>query len=101
MATKLNLDRLNEVKLRDCWDDEAGDFTPWLSNPENLALLGETVGMDLELFGTEQRVGSFSADILCKNTVTDEWVLIENQLESTDHGHLESNHNYLACAPIS
>lgn len=82
------LSRLEEVKLREVWPDEAQDFTPWLAEEENLALLGETLDMDLELEGQEINVGDFRADILCLNTSDDSRVLIENQLKRTDHDHL-------------
>jgi hypothetical protein len=67
---------------------EAADFTPWLAQAENLAILGETLGIDLELEAQEKSVGPFRADILCKDIGTDTWVLVENQLERTDHSHL-------------
>ncbi len=44
-----NLGRLEHVELRDIWATEATDFTPWLARPENLVVLGETLGIDLEL----------------------------------------------------
>tara|TARA_B110000259_G_C14032055_1_gene407180 strand:+ start:5710 stop:6588 length:879 start_codon:yes stop_codon:yes gene_type:complete len=53
-----------------------------------LELLGETIGIELELEAQEKDVGPFRADILCKNTEDDSWVLIENQIEKTDHKHL-------------
>lgn len=84
----MGLGRLVQVDLRKIWNDEARDFTPWLAGEDNLALLGETIGIDLELKAQEKSVGPFRADILCKNTVTNDWVLIENQLEKTDHIHL-------------
>lgn len=74
--------------LRVVWESEAGDFTPWLAREENLMLLGDTIGIDLELNAQEQNVGPFRADILCKDTITNNWVLIENQIEKTDHNHL-------------
>jgi len=82
------LGRLKKVDLREVFSSEAGDFTPWLAQEENLKLLGETIGIDLELEAQEKEVGPFRADILCKDTTTDNWVLIENQLERTDHSHL-------------
>jgi Domain of unknown function (DUF4268) len=82
------LGRLERVDLRNIWITEATDFTPWLARPENLAVLGETLGIDLELEAQERAVGPFRADILCKDIETDRWVLIENQLERTDHSHL-------------
>ena len=80
--------RLTRVELRDIWISEAADFTPWLARPENIAVLGEALGIDLELEAQEKAVGPFRADILCKDIGTDHWVLIENQLERTDHSHL-------------
>ena len=44
--------------------------------------------MDLEVEAQERAVGPFRADILCKDISTNRWVLIENQLERTDHTHL-------------
>ena len=61
------------------------DFIPWLAQEENLTLLGKALGIELELEAQEVNIGGFRADILCKNTVDDSWVLIENQLETTDH----------------
>jgi hypothetical protein len=86
--TDLKLGRLERIELRNIWLSEATSFTPWLASPENIALLGETLGIDLEVEAQEKSVGPFRADILCKDTGTDKWVLIENQLERTDHGHL-------------
>ncbi len=86
--TKNKLSRLEEVELKDFWKHEEYDFTPWLSEDENIALLGETIGMDLEVQETEKNVGPYRADILCKDTSNGEFVVIENQLEATDHKHL-------------
>ncbi|MCS3662012.1 DUF4268 domain-containing protein [Salinibacter ruber] len=82
-----DLGRLEKIDVRSEWADEARDFTPWLAE-ENLDLLEDTIGIDLELEATEKPVGPFNADILCKDTVEDQWVLIENQLKRTDHKHL-------------
>ena len=90
------LGRLQKVALREAWTSEATDFTPWLAHEENLNLLGETIGIELELEAQEKDVGPFRADILCKDTATDEWVLIENQLERTDHTHLGQLLTYAA-----
>ena len=91
-----NLGRLQKVELREVWSSESNDFTPWLAQPENLKLLGETIGIELELEAQEKEVGPFRADILCKDTATDNWVLIENQLERTDHSHLGQLLTYAA-----
>lgn len=82
------LGRLKSVDLRAVWTREAEDFTPWLARDQNIALLGNSIGLDLEVEAQEKDVGPFRADILCKNTADDSWVLIENQLERTDHTHL-------------
>lgn len=66
----------------------ATSFTLWLARPENLTVLGEALNIELELEAQERAVGPFRADILCKDIGTDRWVLIENQLERTDHTHL-------------
>lgn len=83
-----DLGRLTRVELRHIWASEAIDFTPWLAREDNLALLGEALGIDLELEAQEKAVGPFRADILCKDIGTGAWVLVENQLERTDHVHL-------------
>jgi hypothetical protein len=90
------LGRLTKVDLREVFSSEAGDFTPWLAQEENLELLGQSIGIDLELEAQEKDVGPFRADILCKDTATDDWVLIENQLERTDHTHLGQLITYAA-----
>jgi hypothetical protein len=84
----MQLGRLERVDARTIWANEATHFTPWLARAENLALLGEAIGIELEHEATEKSVGPFSADILCKDTASGNWVLIENQLERTDHRHL-------------
>ena len=94
--TVQNLGRLEEVDLRSVWAGEATKFTPWLAEEDNLDLLGDTLGMDLALEAQEKDVGSFSADMLCKNTLDDSWIVIENQLEKTDHSHLGQILTYAA-----
>jgi hypothetical protein len=84
----MTLGRLERVELRTVWNNEATDFTPWLSKPENLEALSETLGMDLETTGTEQSVGAYRADLLCRDAFSGNAVLIENQLEKTNHSHL-------------
>ena len=93
---KTPLGRLLKIDLRDYWKSETGDFTPWLAQDENLRLLGAAIEIDLELEAQEKDVGPFRADILCKDTATDSWILIENQLERTDHPHLGQLLTYAA-----
>jgi len=94
--SKKPLGRLEKVELREGWSSESAEFTPWLAQEENLSLLGEAIGIELELESQEKEVGPFRADILCKDTANDSWVLIENQLERTDHGHLGQLLTYAA-----
>ena len=89
-------ENFESVHLRDIWPDEAKDFTPWLAQSENLALLAETLNMDLIFKAQERIVGQFRADIVCRNSEDDTWVLIENQLEDTDHIHLGQLLTYAA-----
>lgn len=90
------LARLVPVGLRQGWPHEAASFTPWLAESENLALLGEALGLRLEVEGVEVNVGPFRADLLCRDLDTDEQLLIENQLERTDHSHLGQILTYVA-----
>ena len=91
-----NLKTLTPVDLNKVWETEPQHFTPWLAKEENLTLLGETLGIDLELEAQEVNIGGFRADLLCKNTVDGSWVLIENQLAPTDHTHVGQLLTYAA-----
>lgn len=82
------LGRLEKVDLREVWKHEALDFTNWLAKEENVSLLSDTVGLDIEIIETEASVGSFNVDLLAKDSSTDSKIIIENQLERTDHDHL-------------
>ena len=87
MTLKKSLSKLERVPLREAWKHEAGEFTPWLASAENLDMLADALGLsELELVATEHWVGDFKLDILC--TDGDDQVIIENQLEKTNHGHL-------------
>lgn len=80
------LGKIERMEVRDIWLNEAHDFTPWLAN--RLDLLGDALGMELEIVQREAAVGPFSLDILAQDSLTGEMVAIENQLEWTDHTHL-------------
>jgi hypothetical protein len=80
------LGTLKRIEAREIWIDEARDFTPWLK--ENIGVLGSVLGMDLDLVDSEVAVGPFSCDLMAKDVSGDRWVVIENQLEQTDHSHL-------------
>jgi hypothetical protein len=92
----MKLGRLEKVELRTFWKKEDRDFTPWLAQEENIQLLSETIGIELEVQSQEEGVGPFRADILCMDTANNHFVLIENQLEKTDHTHLGQLMTYAA-----
>ena len=83
------LGKLLEIKdLREVWPHQALDFTPWLAEDNNLALLADAVGLDITVDETESSVGDFNVDIFATETGTDRKIIIENQLEDTNHDHL-------------
>ena len=82
--------------LRDFWPNEATDFTPWLASEENLPLLGDAIGLELEPESYEVPIGPYSADIVCRSIPDGHRVVIENQLERTDHDHLGKLLTYAA-----
>jgi hypothetical protein len=87
MSSDKKLSKLERVPLREAWKHEAGEFTPWLAEADNLNELAEALGLsELVRVATEHWVGDFKLDILCTNG--DEQVIIENQLEETNHRHL-------------
>jgi hypothetical protein len=89
------LSKLERVPLRKAWEHEASDFTPWLAETENLNALAMKLGLsELVHVATEHWVGDFKLDILC--TDGDEQVIIENQLEKTNHSHLGQIISYAA-----
>jgi hypothetical protein len=90
------LGRLEKVELREAWNHEARDFTIWLAEEENITLLSDTIGIDIEVIKTEASVGLFNVDILAKDSNTDSLIIIENQLERTDHDHLGKIITYAA-----
>ena len=82
-----NLGTLKEIKdLRSIWPHEALNITPWVA--ENVDLLADAVGLDITVDETESSVGDFNVDIYASETGTDRKIIIENQLEDTDHDHL-------------
>lgn len=83
-----NLAKLKKVDLREVFEHEATDFTKWLAQQENLDLLGEEIGIDIKLIQSEASVGKFSVDILAEEESSGRKIIIENQLEDTNHDHL-------------
>lgn len=78
--------RIND--LRTVWPHEANDFTKWLAEEANLEELGNAVGIDIDLEERESSVGSFSVDLFATESGSGRKIIIENQLEDTNHDHL-------------
>ena len=92
-----NFGKLKRVDLREIWRHEAKDFSEWIAERGGLALLGEKIGIpNITLIGTEVQVGQFKADIYAKDIESGKNIVIENQLEKTDHGHLGQIVTYTA-----
>ncbi|MCL1898334.1 MAG: DUF4268 domain-containing protein [Micrococcales bacterium] len=89
-----NLGRISIIHPRDIWQNEAVDFTPWLL--DNADVLAELLGMDLSLDHAEHPVGDFSLDIIGRDVTTGKTVIVENQLEESDHLHLGQILTYAA-----
>jgi len=93
---RIEFGQLERVDLRDIWRNEDTGFTPWLAQDDNLRFLSKTIGLDLEMDVTEGYEVPFQVDILCKDTASDQWVIIENQMEPTDHAQLGQLITYAA-----
>ncbi len=77
---------LRKIPLREIWENEASDFTPWLES--NIQKLGDALGMDLAIIDREASVGNFYLDLLARDLWSSKTVVIENQYNQTDHDHL-------------
>jgi len=84
----MELGKLEEIDIRKVWAHEQYDFSDWLSKEDNIQQLGNTLNLSLTDVETEKFVGSYRCDIICKDEITGKNVLIENQLEPTNHDHL-------------
>ncbi len=91
-----NIGKIEKVDLREIWPHEANDFTRWLATNEGLGLLADSIGIELEDPQPESSVGSFTVDILAREVGSDRAVVIENQLEDTNHDHLGKLLTYAA-----
>ena len=91
---KTEIGTLEQVSVRSVWPKEAGDFTPWLA--ENVELVSDALGMELEFEGQEVSVGGYSADLILRDRSSDAVVVVENMYGSTDHDHLGKLITYAA-----
>jgi Domain of unknown function (DUF4268) len=87
-SAKPSLGRLEKIDLSHYWKTDESDFTRWLTQDENIKLLGDAIQMDLEVVLDATQVEELQSDLLCRDLATDEWVLIGNQLKPADEGHL-------------
>jgi hypothetical protein len=90
----IDLGQITRESPRSVWISEPRDFTPWVA--AHLDQLGSVLDMDLELVRAESDVGDFSIDVLAKELSSQRYVVIENQLEQTDHTHLGQVITYAA-----
>ena len=90
----MELGRIEHIDAREVWPHEAHDLTPWLL--DNAEILGEVLKLDIELNDAEHPVGSFSLDLIGRDLTNDCVLIVENQLEQTDHGHLGQLLTYAA-----
>jgi hypothetical protein len=84
---------LERVPARSGWPHEAHKSTPWLA--ENVELLGDALGLPLELKAREHQVGRYSLDLLLADA-TERVVIVENHFGQTDHDHLGKLLTYCA-----
>ena len=84
----MKLGKLEEVDIRELWKHEQYDFSEWLSKEENIELLNDEIGLTLTDIQKEVFVGTYRCDLVAKDETTGIKVIIENQLEATNHDHL-------------
>lgn len=87
---------IQEIDLRVIWPDEAKDFSTWLSEKSNLAQLSNVLDLDLDCCGREVKTGHFRTDVLTTDKDSGNLVIIENQLEKSDHRHLGQCLTYMS-----
>ena len=84
----MKLGKLKEIDIRKVWAHEQFDFSKWLASESNIQELGDVLNLSLTNVETEKFVGNYRCDILCQDELSGKTVLIENQLEPTNHDHL-------------
>jgi hypothetical protein len=84
--SQLQLGKIELLSVRDLWNHEERDFTPWLA--QNINQLSDVLGVPIVVDQTEHRVGGYELDILGHVDENDAIVIVENQLGATDHSHL-------------
>lgn len=88
MSSNIPLGRLKEVDIRKLWAHEQYNFYNWLAKEDNIDLLNDTVDLTLTDIDKEVYVGSYRCDLVAVDETTGVKIIIENQLDTTDHDHL-------------
>lgn len=88
--------KLKEIDVRNLWQHEQYDFSKWLAKENNLEYLNDILGLTVTDINTEEYVGPFRCDIVAKDETTNDVIIIENQLEPTNHEHLGKTITYAA-----
>ncbi len=84
----MGIGKLKEVDIRELWKHEQYDFSEWLSKKENIENLNEILGLTLVDISKETYVGTYRCDLFAKDETTGIKIIIENQLEISNHDHL-------------
>ncbi len=84
--------KIQRVPLREVWKHEALDFTKWLQ--DNIDVLNEVLDLSLSSAEREQSAGDFNVDLVAEDEAGNP-VIIENQLEKSNHEHLGKLITYL------
>jgi len=84
----MKLGNLEKINLREVWAREDTHFTQWLAKEENISVLLDEIGVSAENIKTEDNAGKFNCDITADEVESGKKIIIENQLEKTDHSHL-------------
>jgi Domain of unknown function (DUF4268) len=87
-SAKPNLGRLEKIDISHYWQTDESDFTRWLTQDENIKLLGDAIQMELEVVLDATQVEELQSDLLCRDLATEGWVLIGNQLKPANESHL-------------
>lgn len=79
---------LKEVDIRELWKHEQYDFSAWLAEETNIVYLNDILGLSLVDVKKEEKTGAYKCDIIARDEFKDIKVIIENQLEQSNHDHL-------------
>ena len=94
LVQEINFSEITELPLNQFFQTEDQHFTPWLQ--ENIDMLGNAIGIEIEEAETEVSVGNYRLDILALEAGTNRKIAIENQYGTTNHTHLGQLITYMA-----